>query len=111
MECLYQGEYTYPVVKEFSMKKNGVISDDENIIISRKAVRKGKINLPIKWWEKNVSLTLSNIKYTKNIEYFIDGNIMVTQYEFKDEKPTRHSENVQIKYLQQPLNSINAVNL
>ena len=52
--------------------------------------------------EKNVRMTLSNFKDTKNIEDFLVGNIMGTHYESEDENPPHHSEAGKIKDLQQP---------
>ena len=54
-----------------------------------------------------MSMTLSNVKYTKNIDDFLAENIMENYYESDDENPRHHSEAVQPKYLQQTLNSIN----
>ena len=51
-------------------------------------------------------MTLSNVKYNKNIEDFLVENIMETHSESKDENPTHNSEARQIKDLQQTLKSI-----
>ena len=44
-------------------------------------------------------MTLSNVKYTKNIDDFLAENIMENYYESDDENPRHHSEAVQPKYL------------
>ena len=48
-------------------------------------------------------MTLSNVKYTKNIDVFLVANVMETHYESNDENPPRHSEAVQPRDLQQTL--------
>ena len=53
-------------------------------------------------------MSLSNVKYTKNIEDFLVENITETHYKYADENPHCHSDARQNKYLQQTLNSIDA---
>ena len=57
--------------------------------------------------KRNVSMTLSNVKDTKNIEDVLVENIMETHYSSENENPPHHSEAGQNKYLQQTLNSTN----
>ena len=57
--------------------------------------------------KKHLSMTLSNIEYTKTFDYFLVENIMETHCESKDKKPPCHSEAENFKYLQQTFNSIN----
>ena len=54
-----------------------------------------------------MSLKFSNVKDTKNIEDFLVENITRIIYSSEDEKPRKYSEDGQIKYLQQTLNSMN----
>ena len=51
-----------------------------------------------------MSMTLSNVKYTKTIDDLLVENVMETHYESNDENPPRHSEAVQSRDLQQTLN-------
>ena len=54
-----------------------------------------------------MSITFLHVKDNKNMENVMIENIIETNYEYKDEKPLRHSQYGKIKYLQQTLNSIN----
>ena len=56
----------------------------------------------------NCDNDIKNVKDTKDTEKNLAGNIMGTYYEPEDENTPRHSEAIQIKYLHQTLNSINA---
>ena len=44
-------------------------------------------------------MTLSNVKYIKNIESFLIKNITKIHYEYEEEKPHKHSMFDQMKYL------------
>ena len=54
-----------------------------------------------------MSLTLSNVKDTKNIEYFFVEHITEILYSYEDGNPLKYSEDGKMKDLQQTLNSIN----
>ena len=75
--------------------------------ISRNTVKKEKKSYQENYL-KNVSISLSNGKYTKNIKDSLIENILETHYESKDEKSPRHIESGQTKDFCQPLNSINS---
>ena len=53
--------------------------------------------------------TISYFKDTKNIDDFLIKNIIEIHYESENENTLRHRENGQDKYLQQILNSMNAL--
>ena len=52
-----------------------------------------------KMMRKKVSMNSSNVKYIKNIDYFLIENQMETNYEYDDENPLTHSEGGQYKSL------------
>ena len=54
-------------------------------MISRKSERKVKENFSKKYVKNNVSMSLSNVKDTKNIEDFLVENITEIHYESEDE--------------------------
>ena len=56
-----------------------------------------------------MSPTLSNVKDIKNIKYFLVEKNKEIIYSSEDENPPKYSEDGQIKYLKQTLNSINAL--
>ena len=87
-------------------KRKGRCQSIKNTNISGKAARnRNKISKKI--MTKNVSMTFSDVKATKNIEDFLVDNIMETNYECKDEIPPRHSEAGILKDVKQTLSSIN----
>ena len=53
-----------------------------------------------KWWGNNVSLTLSNVKDTKNIEDLLVENIKEIIYSYEDENSPEYSKDGQLKYSQ-----------
>ena len=48
-------------------------------------------------------MSLSNVKYTKNIKDFLFENIAENIYEYEDENPPFHSEAGKVKGVQQTL--------
>ena len=60
--------------------------------ISRKVSRRVKETFLENYGENNVSMKLSNVKDTKNIEDFLVENIREIHYEAKNEKSPRHSK-------------------
>ena len=55
--------------------------------------------ISINYGGNNVSMTLSNVKDTKNIEDFLVENIKEIIYSYEDEKPLKYSEDGKMKYL------------
>ena len=45
-----------------------------------------------RYWQKNVIMTLLNVKDTKKIDIVCVENILETHYEFGDDNPHSHSE-------------------
>ena len=67
-----------------------------------------KETFSVNYGKHNVSMILSNVKYIKNIEIFLVENIIAIYYESEGKSPSKYIKDVQIKYLKQTLNSMNA---
>ena len=76
------------------MKKNKEGNLIQLKIMLGKAAKKEKQTFSENYRKKNVSTTLSNVKDTIKLRFFLVEDILEINYEYEDEDLPRHSEAV-----------------